>query len=241
MNKTYLIVGASSDLGCELIREINEEESGALIYAHYRTSAKALEAIELKNGNRMVCICADLAKKDGAQIIIERLLADQQIPNCIVHMPSPKYEFIKLSKLSWEQCEEDAYIQVASAFNILKQFLPGMSKQEGDSKVVLVLSENTIGLPAKYSTKYTMSKYMLLGLMKSLVAEYEGKKVNINAVSPSMIDTKLLSNIDRRVLEMSGATQNMLMPKDVAPAIMKLLSSDSDEMFGENVIVNEKI
>ena len=109
-------------------------------------------------------------------------------------------------------------------------------KTEYRAKIVFMLSENTINKPAKFSTKYTMSKYMLLGLMKSLAVEYEGKRIDINALSPSMIDTKFLSEIDRRMLEVYGATDHMLNPCDVVPWLWKLLSEYSDGMSGENIL-----
>jgi len=73
--------------------------------------------------------------------------------------------------------------------------------------------------------------------MKSLAVEYEGKSIDINALSPSMIDTKFLSNIDRRMLEMCGATENMLKPKDAALWLWKLVSEYSDGMSGENILL----
>lgn len=81
-----------------------------------------------------------------------------------------------------------------------------------------------------------MSKYMLLGLMKSLAVEYAGKNVDINALSPSMIGTKFLRDIDRRMLEISGATDNILNPCDVLPWYWKLLSEYSDGINGQNIM-----
>ena len=150
-------------------------------------------------------------------------------------MSAPKLQFEKFKKLEWNDCIFDAQIQVGSVFRLLQILIPHMLKTDKRSKIVFMLSENTINMPAKFSTKYTMSKYMLLGLMRSLAAEYEGKNININALSPSMIDTKFLSNIDRRLLEVSGATEHILKPQDVVPWLWRLLSEYSDDMNGENI------
>lgn len=240
MNKVYLIIGASSDVGCELIKKINEIDENSIIYAHYRSTINTIESIKPINGNNIIPIQADLSDDNGVNSLIDKLKELNIVPNAIVHLPAPKLDFIKFKNLSWEECEKDTYIQVASIFKILQTFLPKMVKLEGYSKVVLALSENTVNLPAKFSTKYTMSKYMLLGLMKSLTSEYQGKRLNINAISPSMIDTKLLSNIDRRMLEVSNAIDTILLPNDVVPVILSLLSDDSNLKYGENIFIPGK-
>lgn len=240
MSKTYLIIGASSDVGCELIRNINHVEENAVIYAHYRTTLSNISSIIEENNNSIIPIQSDLSEEEGIVSFIDEIIKREIVPNAIIHLSAPKLDFIKFKSLKWEDCERDLKVQVESIFKILQVLIPKMLKQEIRSKVVFVLSENVIGLPAKFSTKYTMSKYMLLGLMKSLTAEYMGKNININAVSPSMIDTKLLSNIDRRMLELSGSTESILLPKDVVPHIVSLLSTESDNMYGENIYIKGK-
>ena len=78
----------------------------------------------------------------------------------------------------------------------------------------------------------------MLGLMKSLAAEYGDKNININAVSPSMIETKFLSEIHEKVIEMS-AEMNPLKrnatTKDIVPIIKFLLSKESDYITGANI------
>ncbi len=51
----------------------------------------------------------------------------------------------------------------------------------------------------------------------------------------TMIDTKLLSNIDRRLLEVSGALDNILKPQEAARHVFPLISQESDELYGENI------
>lgn len=241
MNRNYLITGASSDVGCELIRAINQQYSGSTIYAHYRSSADNLNTIKEKNGNKIILVQANLANEMGVRSLLTQLADFAVVPNAVVHLPAPKFEFIRYKDLDWEECEKDLFVQVASIYKILQELLPKMIRLKEQSKIVFMLSENTINLPAKFTTKYTMSKYMLLGLMKSLTAEYQAKRVNINAVSPSMIDTKLLSNIDRRMLEVCGATDQILHPQDVVPTILGLLSEESDSMYGENIYITKRI
>ncbi len=241
MSKVYLIIGASSDVGMEFIKQLNVIEKEAVFYAHYNSNINWIESIIETNSNRIIPVKANLLHEEDIQRLIDFILQEGNIPSVLVHLPAPKLDFIKLKDLKWEDCIEDVNIQVGSALKIVQAILPKMVKLQERTKVVFMLSENTVvNHPAKFSTKYTMSKYMLLGFMKSLVVEYEGKNVNINALSPSIIDTKLLNNIDRRMLEMTGITEKMLRPEDVVEHLIKLVSRESDDMYGENIYIPGK-
>lgn len=234
MSRNILILGASSDVGIRLIEYLNEKEENVTIIAHYNSSKTELEQIQAKKGNGIIPLQANLAEENDVIRLIENVKTNG-IPDSIIHLPAPKLQYVKFKDQKWEDCVNDIQIQVGSVYKILQVFLPKMLKGERRAKVVFMLSENTVELPAKFTAKYTMSKYMLLGLLKELTAEYSGKNANINALSPSMINTKLLSNIDRRMLEVSGITDTMLEVDDVLPYIIKLVSKDSDNLFGENI------
>ena len=235
MRKNFLILGASSDVGIEFLKKLNAIESQAVFFAHYNNNIGGIESIVEENGNRIVPIKANFLSHEDIQSLINIVLQKDNIPSVIVHMPAPKLDFIKLKDLKWDECIQDVDIQVGSAVKIVQALLPRMIKCSERSKVVFLLSENTVIEPAKFMTKYTMSKYMLLGFMKSLSVEYQNKNVNINALSPTMIDTKLWSNIDKRILQMTNSTENMLMTEKVAVELVKLVSSESDNMYGQNI------
>ncbi len=101
-----------------------------------------------------------------------------------------------------------------------------------------MLSSYVIGVPPKSLSHYTVSKYAMLGLMKSLASEYADKNIQINSVSPSMIETKFLNNINEKLVEIS-AYNNPLKRNanidDVVPVIKMLLSKESDYINGVNI------
>ena len=76
-------------------------------------------------------------------------------------------------------------------------------KKEKRGKIIFVLSSVIFSTPPKFWTEYVSMKYALLGLLKSLISEYGEYGIQINGISPSMIDSKLLDNLDPLVKEMS--------------------------------------
>lgn len=239
MNKIFLVLGASSDVGIKLIDRINQTDDGAVIIAHYRNSNKTLLEMKGINNNYIDFVCADLSVQNEVEELIKYVKEKYVAPTHIIHLPASKFEYLKLKDIKWSEICTDLQIQVHSILSILQAFIPKMLKNDFNSKVLIMLSENTVCQPAKYTTAYTMVKYMLLGMINSLIEDYRGKKININAISPSMMNTKFLSQIDPRLLEMSGGNEKMMDVEDVVPTMMYLLSSASDRINGMNVHIEK--
>ena len=98
----------------------------------------------------------------------------------------------------------------------------------------------TLGLPPKYLSMYTTIKYAQLGLVRALAAEYGELGVSVNAVSPSMVETQLLSEVPRQIVELSQAQNPMgrnASADDVAGVIEFLLSPAAGFINGANIPV----
>ena len=240
-DKIFLILGASSDLGIALVKRLNEEYSNSVFCLHYHSDDSALKEISFSNGNSPKFFRADLSDEKGAAGLIEEIKAEDLIPNHVVQLSAVKMSFTKLKDFDAARVERNARIQVYSFAEILKAFLPAMVKRKDHNKVVAVVSSVVNGKPPKSMLEYTLVKSMLLGLIKQLASDNEGKLININAVSPSMIETKFLSDIDSRLIEMARENSpegRHATVEDIVPAIAFLLSEDSNYMNGANLNVS---
>ena len=241
MSRIYLILGGSSDLGCALLKRLNHEQKNSVFLMHYYSSDDNIKSIEAENGNVIKTLWADLSKKEEVQRLIDRIENEYVTPTHIVHFPASKFEYMKLKNFSDEVLQKDMEIQVYSLIQILKSFLPEMIKIEEKAKVVAMLSSYTFSVPPKYMMNYIISKYALLGLVKSLASDYAGKNVCINGISPSMIETKFLSEIDERIIAINADNsvgKKNAVPEQIIPAIVFLLSADSDYITGINLNVS---
>lgn len=117
-------------------------------------------------------------------------------------------------------------------------FLPHMHRQRY-GKIVLMLTANIFDkMPAKFQASYVAVKYALLGLMKSIAVEYEGKGITCNGVSPDMVRTKFLSDLPELLVEQYAANRplkKILTVDDVVPAFEFLLSEGADCINGMNI------
>lgn len=238
MEKIYCVIGATSDIGIAYLRKLEKQEEKVKVIGIYFGEKEKLEnfAKQTKKLDIDFVEC-DLSKNACVLKAIEYIKDKYGAPTHILHLAAKKFEYVKFTKISWENILLDLEIQVHSFAEFMKAFLPIMSKQKY-GKVVVMLSSVTKGIPPKYLSSYTITKYALMGLINSLVAEYKEKGININAVSPTMVETSFLENIDKRLVEMTAASSGMkrnVKTEEVASAIKYLMSDDAEYINGLNL------
>lgn len=239
MEKVYLILGASSDLGCALIKQIAlKEDDSITILAHYNSSnASILDIVAEHKSLKFHTLKADLSDLVQTQEMVEHIKKLNLEPTHIINFSAQAYKFNRLAELDINRLNNDMAIQVYSFALICQAFIPGMVNNKY-GKIVAILSAATKGEPPKNTTEYTTVKYALLGLVKSLAADYGNLGINVNAVSPGMIETKFIKSIGRKIKEFTAEKNprhRNLEVDDVIPTIELLLSDDSQFMNGANL------
>jgi 3-oxoacyl-[acyl-carrier protein] reductase len=238
MNKsTVLIVGASSDIGCEIIRQISDINT--VILSQFHTRNDRLASLDSEVESSIVPIFADLSSEHGIDCFIESVASNCDYPEKIVFLAAPNLKLTRFKDLIWEDFTHQINIQLCAAVKILGRFLPKMASAKS-GRIVFILSSYTMNIPPSAMAHYITTKYALLGLMKALATEYADKKICINAVSPSMVETGFLSEINEKLIEFA-AQQHPLnrnaIPADIAPLVKFLLSEEAGYLNGSNIPV----
>ncbi len=229
-----LIIGASSDIGLNLIKNISDE---ALIIAHYNSSNGKLLELSKNINNELVTLKADLSKEDEIYKLLDVIESDYGVPNKIVHLAAVRIENIRFKDVEWNDFEKNINVTLKSAILILNRFLPKLSKLKR-GKVVLMLSSCVLGVPPKALSHYITIKYAMLGLVKSLASEYSDKNIQINGISPSMVETKFLDNINEKLIELSAYNHPLkrnASVEDITPIIKILISNESNYINSVNI------
>lgn len=221
----------------------SSENEVVTIYAHYNSGKAKLEALEAELKNvKLVYIQADLSKRDGAAKLLSGLKCTaeknasikgpgaildgaEQIAtiNRFVFMPAYPFNYMRLKELNLELLETEMNISAYSFLEISKELLPVMRKIENSKVLVMLTKYVTDELPPKFMVDYVVSKYALMGAVKSLQAEMANKNLSIDYVAPDMVETAFLNNIDPRIIEMNKAAGGILQPEDVAEMMYKKL------------------
>ena len=232
-----LIVGASSAMGCEIIRQIADDST--VIIAHYNTGKQCLDELSRQVKGQIVPVQADLESEKGITTLIEKVSLLCDSPGKIVFLAAPHLTMVRFKDLTWTDFKYHADMQLQTAVMLLGKFLPKMANAKF-GRVVFTLSSVTFGVPPANMSHYVAAKFALLGLMKSLASEYANRHITINAVSPSMVETDFLRGIPEKIVELA-AQQHPLKrnanPADIAPVVKMLLSDDAGYLTGVNIPV----
>lgn len=241
-NKIYLVMGASSDVGIAFLRQLERDlmHSGqqAVAIAHYGSNAERFRQLQNEMTHlKLVPVQADLSDPEAVCKVISEVQKWGDCPDYIIHLPARKLKYQKLKQLSPEDLKTDMEIQVYSLAQLAKTFLPLMAKKRS-GRIVAMLSAVTLGMPPKFMSSYVTVKYALLGLIRSMAVEYADKGITVNAISPNMMETQFLDEIDERIIEMnkeqSAMKRNTKVDETVA-GIMFLLSENAGYMNGVNL------
>ena len=98
--KVLLVLGASSDLGVELIK--NVEMNYDKIIFHYRSMSEKIKKLQEKYSKKLLCIKADFCNENEYEKIIKEINDNQLVPTAIVHFASSNAEQVRFHKQNWE-------------------------------------------------------------------------------------------------------------------------------------------
>ena len=160
MQNVYLITGASSDVGCALIRRLADHDSQALIVAQGAGDLNRLAELCREFPGRIRTYDVDLTDENALNAFIADVQASCPAPTHLVHLPALRVINTKFKKFDEERFELDLSVQVRSAVKLCKTFVPLMAKAKR-GRVLFMLTSYLIGVPPKNTAAYIMAKSAL--------------------------------------------------------------------------------
>lgn len=239
-SKVALILGATGGIG--RVTALRLAEDGYDIVIHYNNNkevASNLKEVIEEKGRKAILVQANLLNVDKIEDMMHEIKRTFNTITALVNCTTTKIPVINFQKLDWSYMQQHFDINIKSTFFILKHILPLM--EENKKGKIVLLTTQAIETPNADWLHYITSKAALNGFVKALAMEYASKGININMVSPSLIDTELLADIPQKVKMLTEAKtplKRLCKPEDVANSISFLLSSNSDFITGETIRVN---
>ncbi len=111
--------------------------------------------------------------------------------------------FHKLSRDSWDRI---LATNLTAAFDCTQAAIGDLAKSANGRLVYVASVASLRGVP--YAAHYAASKHGVLGLMRSLAAEYARTDLTVNAVCPGYVDTPMTDRSVARVSEITGRSED---------------------------------
>jgi NAD(P)-dependent dehydrogenase (short-subunit alcohol dehydrogenase family) len=110
--------------------------------------------------------------------------------------------FHKMTREAWDRILST---NLTAAFDCARAAIGDLVKSEYGRLVFVASVASLRGVP--YAAHYAASKHGMLGLMRSLAAEYAKTNLTVNAVCPGYVDTPMTDQSVARVSEITGRSE----------------------------------
>ncbi len=123
--------------------------------------------------------------------------------------------FKKMSREDWNRV---IAVNLTAAFDCAQAALPDLLASENGRLVFVASVAGLRGVP--YAAHYAASKHGLIGLMRSLAAEFAKTNLTVNAICPGYVATPMTTQSVERVMAKTGRSEH-----DAAAAIAGMNAS----------------
>jgi NAD(P)-dependent dehydrogenase (short-subunit alcohol dehydrogenase family) len=239
-----LITGGGTGIGASAATHLHA--AGAKITVTGRRP-EPLEAVrKIVDGAAVQCDVTD--REQISRAFDEARAANGPIEMLIVNAGiAESAPFHKMTRDSWDRI---IATNLTAAFDCAQAALPDLLNSANGRLIFVASVASLRGVP--YAAHYAASKHGLLGLMRSLAAEYAKTNLTVNAVCPGYVDTPMTDQSVARVSEITGrsegdarsvitnmnASGRLVHPDGIGTMIMTLCLPQSRDINGAAVTID---
>ncbi len=238
MNKTALVTGGAKGIGAAICRALANE--GYRIALNYNNSFECADALkkELSSVTHTEIFKADVSSSADVEKMFSEIEdvfggVDVLINNAGV---SQQVLFTDITDEMWQKI---IGVNLTGAFNCCRRALPYMIGKKNGKIINIASMWGEVG--ASMEVHYSASKAGLIGLTKALAKEVGPSGITVNAVSPGVIETDMMTQFSDDV-KSALADETPLgvlgTPENVASAVCFLASDKADFVTGQIISVN---
>ena len=239
-----LITGGGTGIGAAVATHLNSGGAKVTVIGRRR---EPLEFIaKIVSGTAVQCDVTDRADIDRA--FAEARAANGPIEILIVNAGiADSAPFGKMTRDSWDRIMA---VNLTGAFDCAQAALPDLLASDNGRLIFVASVASLRGVP--YAAHYAASKHGLLGLMRSLAAEFAKTNLTVNAVCPGYVETPMTVQSITRVMEKTGrdagqataviadmnASGRLVHPDGIGTMIFTLCLPQSQDVNGAAITID---
>lgn len=233
-DKVAIITGGTRGIGLETAKVFLENNAKvAILGSKEETVNKAIKSLlEINNNYQVIGFHPNLTNESELKETFQKIKEhfgniDILVNNAGLSSSTP------LTSYKEEELNKLIDINIKGVFLSSKNIVPFLEEKGG----VILNTSSMVSIYGQPSgSMYPTSKFAVNGLTKSLARELAPKNIRVNAVAPGIIETDMVANLPKEVIEPLIKTiplGRIGKPSDIANAFLFLASDLASYITGE--------
>jgi len=238
-DKVALVTGGARGIGRAIVEAL--VRSGAAVVVNYNRSQDAAEALKAQwdqAGRSVSIVQADVSKPVDVKRLFETVRKEHERLDVLVNNAGVIRDNLLLSmrERDWDSVHD---VSLKGAFFCAQQAAEMMMLNHA-GKIVNIASVGAIR-GGRGQTNYAAAKGGLVAFTRACAVELAPKNIQVNAVLPGMIETRMSRRVRRsageKILERIPAGR-LGTPEDIAGLVAFLASPAADYITGQAICVD---